>query len=66
MYVSVCVCSCCVSLYSDRRESLTEFDDLCDDDVVILHDTSPEYAQQTLETMKLDIKKHMHQVCQWY
>ena len=33
-----------------------------DEDVVIVHDTSPEYAQKTLENMKQEINKHIHQV----
>lgn len=33
-----------------------------EEDVVIVHDTSPEYAQKTLENMKQEISKHINQV----
>ena len=33
-----------------------------EEEVVIVHDTSPEYALKTLEIMKTEINKHINQV----
>ena len=45
-----------------RSDLVTSGDEMDDEDVVIVHDTSPEYAQKTLENMKQEINKHIHQV----